>query len=85
MALGTFQPDARMSEMDRTFLARMLSQSVGEQKATEVVNATADRLGYNGMLTEEQAMALLEKVAGEPGIVGVAARFARSRLILRRA
>ena len=34
-------------------------------------------------LSLDQALALLEKIADEPGIVGITARFARTRALLR--
>ncbi|MEM6993732.1 MAG: hypothetical protein AAF721_24675 [Myxococcota bacterium] len=64
-------------------LASQLAQAMGEEKAREVVETTATELGLAGSsLTREQALEVLERIADTPGIVGVCARFARTRVML---
>jgi hypothetical protein len=64
-------------------LTEMLAATLGWEKSAEVVNATALRLGLPPViLTLTQAAALLSELAKAPGMVGVTARFARSRMDL---
>lgn len=67
-----------------TALARLLSHSVGEEKAGDAVRGAAKELGMKGEkpVSFEQALEIFEKIAQTPGIVGVTARFAKSRLHL---
>ena len=67
----------------RTELASMLSQNLGIEKAKELVGEAADQLGLSDDLTSAQCLDVLEKVAEQPGLVGIAARFAKSRVLLR--
>ena len=82
MSLAVSQPSSPTT-YDHDAVARMLAQSLGQQKAAEVVRAAAGKLGMGERLEHAQVTALLEHVAHEPGIVGVAARFAKSRHVLR--
>jgi hypothetical protein len=62
-------------------LIEMLAATLGWEKSAEVVNATALRLGMPAaIVTSTQAAALLSELAKAPGMVGVTARFARSRM-----
>lgn len=64
-------------------LVSQLSQALGEEKAREVLEDTIVGMGLSGgALTREQALQVLGLVAETPGIVGVCARFARSRFML---
>jgi hypothetical protein len=64
-------------------LIEMLAATLGWEKSAEVVNATAQRLGLPAvLLTTMQATTLLAELAKAPGMVGVTARFARSRMEL---
>lgn len=64
-------------------LASMLASSLGESKANEVVRAVLRRLDLEEPLSADQAASVLEEIAEEPGIVGVTARFAKARLVLK--
>jgi len=67
----------------RQDLAKLLSASMGIEKAHECVVAAAIALGLGGdELTQEEALLVLEHIASVPGIVGVTARFAKSRVHL---
>jgi hypothetical protein len=72
-----------MSLHSRTELASMLSHNLGIEKAKELIGETADQLGLPDELTNEQCLEVLEKIAAQPGLVGIAARFAKSRVLLR--
>jgi hypothetical protein len=60
----------------------MLARSLGNDKANEAVNLAAEQVGVGDNLSREQALQVLEQVAHQPGIVGIAARFAKSRVHL---
>jgi hypothetical protein len=67
----------------RRDLAKLLSSSIGIEKALECVVAAAIAVGLGGdELSQEDALQVLERIATEPGIVGVTARFAKSRVHL---
>jgi hypothetical protein len=73
-------PDPRLHEDD---LIAMLSQTLGDAKAREVLSAAMVALGVRrGVLTPALALEVLEHIAIEPGIVGMTARFAKSRVHL---
>jgi len=67
-------------------LVAFFTSSVGEEKAREVVYAAVARLhlAHKPLLDRIDALALLDSLAADPGIVGVAARFAKARTLLRR-
>lgn len=67
----------------REELAQLLSQNLGVEKATEIVRLACEQLGSPPALTLEQALAVLEKIAESPGLVGITARFAKGRVILQ--
>lgn len=65
-------------------LTTSLSGSVGQEKARDAVRSEAIRLGLlGGSFTEEEALRVLGMIADVEGILGVTARFARSRLMAR--
>ena len=65
-------------------IAHLLSKAVGDEKAEEVVQATcrALKLRTDEGLSLDDALRVLEEVAEQPGLLGVTARFAKSRLHL---
>ena len=67
-------------------LIPLLSQTIGEEKAREVIEDTARRLGMSlpAGLVEREVLSLLDAIAATPGIVGITARFAKSRVHLSR-
>ena len=68
----------------RAELVELLAPALGETKATDVVRQAALDLRIpNGQLTHQQALSVLDKVAYAPGLVGISARFVKSRLILK--
>lgn len=72
--------------VSRADLARLLAQSLGHEKATDAIHRAAHALGIRreiDVLDKSQALAVLEQVAQTPGLVGITARFAKSRLHLR--
>jgi hypothetical protein len=66
-----------------TEIQHMLA-ALGDTKARDVVGKAARDLHVVGSeLDSRQALQLLEHIAGEPGLVGITARFAKARAILR--
>jgi hypothetical protein len=62
----------------------MLSPSIGLEKAQECVSDAIRELALSPLgLTRADALAILEILAQEPGIIGVTARFAKSRVHLK--
>lgn len=70
--------------MARAQLSTMLGKSLGDAKAAATIDAACDALGLGRIdpLTLTQAMDVLESIASQGGIVGVTARFAKSRVHL---
>jgi hypothetical protein len=65
-------------------IASLLAVALGAEKALELVLGAARRLGIAPERIDKQhAMALLDQLAGEPGVIGLCARFTKARLILR--
>jgi hypothetical protein len=67
-------------------LVAFFTSSVGEEKAREAVGAALSRLHFThkNTLDRVEALAVLDEIALAPGIVGVAARFAKARILLRK-
>jgi hypothetical protein len=61
----------------------LLSPALGTEKARDATEAAAAKLGLDlGNLTRDEAILLLDEMAGTEGIVGVVARFAKARFLL---
>jgi hypothetical protein len=60
--------------------------SVGEEKAREAVGTALTRLhfAHKNTLDRAEALAVLDEIATTSGIIGVAARFAKARILLRK-
>ncbi len=62
-------------------LIGLLAPSVGEEIAQRMIDRALSELGVDGTaINREQAMRVLERVAQEPGLLGIVARLAKSRL-----
>lgn len=57
----------------------MLSRSLGEEVAAAAVRRVADSLRLGSELTLPEALLVLETMANEPGLTGIAARFTKAR------
>lgn len=66
----------------RVEIATMLSNSVGQERALEVVAEMCGALGFGEIMTTEEALRLLEGLAQQQGVIGIAARFAKGRALL---
>ena len=73
-----------MTRVEVDHLARLLGKAVGDEKALDVVRSACDALGLDSRhaLSLGEALDVLERIAAQPGIVGITARFAKSRLHL---
>jgi hypothetical protein len=68
----------------RRDLIQMISGTIGDHKAKEAVTAACASAGMTtDSLTWEQALEVLGRIAETPGIVGITARFAKSRMHLK--
>jgi hypothetical protein len=68
----------------RRELADLLASALGKQKAEECVESTADSLGLkNAEVSIDDALRILEHLAQSPGLLGITARFAKSKVLLR--
>lgn len=64
-------------------VAGYLAGAAGAERAVELVHTACAARGYDPRsLSVAQAMDVFEEIASQPGLVGIAARFARSRMIL---
>jgi hypothetical protein len=80
-ASGRLPPGTTVTSDD---VAALLANAIGADKAQEVVLAAVHRLGFRAeRLDKAQAMAVLDHLAGVAGVIGLCARFAKARLILR--
>ena len=69
--------------MDPKELEALLAHTLGEEKSRTVVEAAMAKLGMRpGPLQRSQVLAILALTAKGHGIVSVASRFAKARLIL---
>jgi hypothetical protein len=65
-------------------IVKLLAATLGTEKAGDAVAAALAHFEVaEGPMDRTQALALLDHIAREPGIVGVVARFAKARVILR--
>lgn len=68
----------------RADLAKLLAQALGNEKAVDAVSKAAQKLGLRReRFDKNEALSVLEQIAQTPGLVGITARFAKSRLHLR--
>jgi hypothetical protein len=67
----------------RRDLIEMLARSLGAEAAQAHVVRAADRLGLGQEIGPAEALRVFEELTNEPGLVGVAARFAKARLHLQ--
>jgi hypothetical protein len=70
--------------VSRDDIAAIFTSALGEEKARELVARVAEKQRFGTRGSVDQALAILEALALEPGIVGVTARFGKARLILRK-
>ena len=67
----------------RAELVGLLRNGVGDKVADELIVRLAEKSALStDQFTAEQALLILERAAREPGLMGIAARFAKSRLLL---
>jgi hypothetical protein len=80
MGIATATPDPQAWER----LVQLLAPRLGHEQGTDVLSDAATRLGLQPEQIEfAQALELLDELARSEGLVGVVARFAKARLMLR--
>ena len=73
-------------ELDLADLAQMLAPTLGLEKASEVVNGAASELGVKReTLGREETHQILDRLGEAPGLIGLTASLAKSRLHFQRA
>lgn len=65
-------------------IIKMFARALGDEKAQETLQSECRSRGFRDPLTLEEATELLEGMALAPGLVAIAARFAKARLALLR-
>ena len=61
-----------------------LQSALGRERAASAIERASETLGHQGRtLTRSQALEVLAEIAEVEGLVGISARFARSRLMTR--
>ena len=75
----------KLERLSKSDLIDLLGASLGQEKARDAVDQQLKRMGRESAtdFDKEQALALLDVLSREPGLVGVVARFAKVRLILQ--
>ena len=77
-------PPREEARLDVRELTDLLAGTLGNEKAQEAIAAGAKRLALpEGRITHAQASLLFEDLARQPGLVGITARFAKARLMLK--
>jgi hypothetical protein len=66
----------------RNQVIAMLTPGLGAIEAARIVHSTADVLGFGPELDVAQAMRLLDRLSGVPGLVGITAHFSKSHALL---
>jgi hypothetical protein len=75
---------APVAKRPKAVLAGLLAHSLGLEKSLEVVAASARKLLIDdAAFNRAEALQVLEDLSASPGIVGVTAKFAKARCILR--
>jgi hypothetical protein len=73
--------DIRTIRLDE--LTEMLSPSLDENEVWAAVLEATEELNVFGYeISVEDALAVLDRMAGQPGLLGTSARFCRTRLML---
>lgn len=82
---GDPAPESRVAgaTIDAEQIVTLLAAALGTDKAQKLVSAELQRAGLGDRLTQADAMRVLETLAAVPGLVGVTARFAKARFVLR--
>ncbi|MFO0616317.1 MAG: hypothetical protein U0414_27240 [Polyangiaceae bacterium] len=65
-----------------SLVVSLLAPDLGEDRAARLVEETASILNLPGEVDLDQALTLLERITRMSGVVGVAARFAKTRIHL---
>lgn len=78
------QPHMATHRASRGKLISLLSEGLGSYAASELVNRTADLLGYGQELSRAEVVHVLDRLSRNAGLVGVSACFAKCQVALWR-
>ncbi|MDP3277531.1 MAG: hypothetical protein Q8Q09_20260 [Deltaproteobacteria bacterium] len=77
-------PSTEAGDMiSRRELATLLAHAIGAEQALSVVERTCKTMSFGESGTVADGLRVLERIAQEPGLVGITARFAKARFALR--
>jgi hypothetical protein len=77
-------PEPKRVALGRAEMVDLLAQSLGREKSDEVIQECLDALGFPAdAVALSQGLAVFDRIAELPGLVGVAARFAKASLLMR--
>src|SRR5260221_8577993 len=63
-------------------VVELIAPALGKEKSEELILSSARNLGYStDALDLERTLEILSELGSQPGIVGVSARFAKSRIL----
>lgn len=80
---GSMPSISAQSLVSRGEIVELLAPSLGVEASETLVARFADRVGFPLTGERDVALRVLDAMAREPGVVGVAARFAKVKLILK--
>lgn len=75
-------PRATKKRQSLGFVSGLLAATLGDERAGTLVREHARSLAFGEDIDLDQALALLEEIAKVPGVTGIAARFAKTRIHL---
>lgn len=68
----------------RSDIVEMLSASLGKEFAEEAVSTSLKKQNLSQpFFSKQEVLTLLEVLAQEPGLLGITARFAKARVLLK--
>lgn len=82
-ARGSMPSFSAVSVISRADLVELLAPSLGVEASETLVGRFSERVGFPLAGERDAALKVLELMACETGVVGVAARFAKVKLILK--
>lgn len=82
-AVAPVRAEVERKEVELDTLAALFARAVGDDKARDLVKAASRSAGIPLPCSNDEAHRLLDAIAAQPGIVGVTARFAKARFVLR--
>jgi hypothetical protein len=77
-------PSSAARRLPRSELVALLAHSLGRERSEELITAAARKLRIDAAaFNRDEALRILAELAATPGVVGVTAKFAKARCVLR--